>query len=93
MAIDSKVAFQNRAVELGIAQADVDALSDSGISSYATYAYCCTFQPGQTDDTALTTFLATALGSAPDAAATTRFRRQVAVAGGPEVTCRQVRIK
>lgn len=33
MAIDSKVAFQNRAVELGIAQADVDALSDSGIHS------------------------------------------------------------
>ena len=75
MAIDSKVAFQNRAVEIGIAQADVDALSDSGINSYATYAYCCTFQPGQTDDTALTTFLATALGNAPDAAATTRFRR------------------
>ncbi|CAL1152867.1 unnamed protein product, partial [Cladocopium goreaui] len=67
-----RVAFQNRAVELGIAQADVEALSDSGINSYATYAYCCTFQPGQTDDTALTTFLATVLGNTPDAAATTR---------------------
>ena len=72
MALDSKVAFQNRAVELGIAQADVEALADSGIK---TYAYCCTFQPGQTDDTALTTFLATVLGNTPDAAATTRFRR------------------
>ena len=75
MAIDSKVAFQNRAVDLGIAQADVDSLEASGINSYATYAYCCTFQPGQSDDAALTTFLATALGATPDAASTTRFRR------------------
>jgi hypothetical protein len=75
MAIDSKVAFQNRAIELGIEQDEVDALAEKGINSYATYAYCCTFQPGQTDDTALTNFLATALGAAPTAAATTRYRR------------------
>jgi hypothetical protein len=75
MAIDSKVAFQNRAAELGIEEADIEALADKGINSYATYAYCCTFQPGQTDDTALTNFLTTALGAAPDAASSTRFRR------------------
>ena len=75
MAIDSKVAFQNRAVELGIEQAEIDALDDAGIHSYATYAYCSTYQPGQNDDTALITFLTTTLGSAPSAAATTRFRR------------------
>ena len=75
MAIDSKVAFRNRAVELGIEQAEIDALDDAGIHSYATYAYCSTYQPGQNDDTALITFLTTTLGSAPSAAATTRFRR------------------
>ena len=75
MAIDSKVAFQNRALELGIAQADLETLADSGINSYAAYAYCCTYQPGQNDDTALTNFLATALGAPPSAAATTKFRR------------------
>ena len=75
MAIDSKVAFQNRAIELGIEQDDVEVLSDKGINSYATYAYCCTFQPGQTDDTALTNFLTTTLGAAPNAAAITRYRR------------------
>jgi len=35
MAIDSKVAFQNRALELGIDQTEVDALEVAGINSYA----------------------------------------------------------
>ena len=65
MAIDSRIAFQNRAAELGIEQDDIEALAEKGINSYATYAYCCTFQPGQTDDTALTNFLGTALGAVP----------------------------
>ena len=39
MAIDSKVAFQNRALELGIDQLEIDALDAAGINSYATYAY------------------------------------------------------
>ena len=38
-------------------------------------AYCCTYQPGQNDDTALTNFLATAVGAAPNAAASTRYRK------------------
>eukprot|EP00435_Cladocopium_sp_Y103_P057714 s379_g20.t1 len=75
MAIDSKVAFQNRALELGVDQADVDALATAGINSYATYAYCSTYQPGQNDDAALIQFLTDALGAAPNAAATSRFRR------------------
>ena len=49
MALDSKVAFQARAIELGVSQADVAALEAKGITSYATYAYCCTFQPGQVE--------------------------------------------
>jgi hypothetical protein len=65
MAIDSKVAFQNRAAELGIEEADIEALADKGINSYATYAYCCTFQPGQTDDTALTIFFDNSSWSSP----------------------------
>ena len=75
MALDSKVAFQNRATELGIDQGEIDALDTAGINSYATYAYCSTYQPGQNDDTALTDFLGTALGVAPTAASITRFRR------------------
>ena len=74
MAIDSKVAFQNRAVELGIEQAEIDALDDAGVHGYATYAYCSTHQPGQSDNTVSNAFLTTTLGNAPSAAATTRFR-------------------
>ena len=62
MALDSRVAFQTRAKQLGVEQAAVDALGAKGIVSYATYAYCCTFQPGQVDDTALRDFLKDALG-------------------------------
>ena len=69
MAIDSRVAFNNRAVELGISSEDIEALSTAGINSYATYAYCCNFQPGQSDDTSLTQFLTAALGAEPPAAA------------------------
>ena len=43
MALDSKVAFQTRAKQLGVEQAAIDALEAKGIASYATYAYCCTF--------------------------------------------------
>jgi len=72
MALDSKVAFQSRPVELGISQVNVDALEAKGITSYATYAYCCTFQQGQVDDNALKDFLNDA---APDAASLSRYRR------------------
>ena len=77
MALDSKVAFQARAIELGVTQADVTALETKGITSYATYAYCCTFQPGQVDDSALKDFLNDALGAAPDAASMSRYRAPV----------------
>ena len=34
MAIDSRVAFQNRAAELGIEQDDIEALAEKGINNY-----------------------------------------------------------
>ena len=49
MAIDSKVAFQNRALEFGIEQANIDTLANEGIVSYATYAYCCTHRRPRND--------------------------------------------
>ena len=75
MALDSKVAFQARTSELGVSQVNVDALEAKGITSYATYAYCCTFQPGQVDDSALKDFLNDALGAAPDSASMSPYRR------------------
>ena len=75
MALESKISFQNRAKELEIPDEDVEALATAGISTYAGYAYCCTFQPGQNDDTALMTFLTTALGADPSPASKAKFRR------------------
>eukprot|EP00435_Cladocopium_sp_Y103_P034661 s1851_g9.t1 len=75
MAVDSKVAFQNRPLELNISQADIDALATSGITTYATFAYCCTYQPGQGDDTPLTDFLTNTVGVNAGAATASKFRR------------------
>ena len=75
MAIDSKVAFTNRALELGITDAEIEALKGANINSYATYAYCCNFQPGQADDAPLTAFLTTTLGAEPSASVASKFRR------------------
>lgn len=75
MAVDSKVAFQNRARELEIADVYIEALSAAGVSSFATYAYCCTYQPGQSDDTALVEFWNRALDPPPNDEASSRLRR------------------
>lgn len=75
MAVDSKAAFQDRARALEVDDPSISLLEASGIVSYATYAYCCTFQPGQSDDTPLTTFLTTALGGAPDPGLAAKLRR------------------
>ncbi len=68
MALGSRVAFQNRAKELGVDQGAIDLLELKGTNSFGAYAYCCTFQPGQSDDTALKAFLSDAPGAAPEAA-------------------------
>ena len=75
MALESKISFQNRAKELEIPDDAVEALANAGISTYAGYAYCCTFQPGQNDDTALMDFLTTTFGAEPSPATKAKFRR------------------
>ena len=75
MAIDSQVAFKDRALELGTANEDIDALAAADTTCYATFAYCCNFQPGQSDESASTAFLTTSLGAAPSAAVASKLRR------------------
>ena len=98
MAIDSKVAFQNRALELGIDQLEIDALDAAGINSYATYAYCSTYQPGQNDDTALIGFpdyyvRECTISCFDHTLQTLVFRGACLVSGGPQISCRQIRVK
>lgn len=66
MASDSKVAFKNQALELGVTNEDIESLSAAEFVSYAIYAYCGIFRSGQSDDSALTLFLTTALGAEPN---------------------------
>ena len=75
MAIASQVAFKDRALDLGIANEDIDALVAADITSYVVFAYCRDFQPGQSDNSTWTAFLTTALGAAPSAAEASKFRR------------------
>ena len=75
MALDSKASFQLRAKEIGISEERITALDGNGISTFAAYAYCATFQPGQADDRPLLTFVEQVIGVAPTAGEAAAFRR------------------
>ena len=75
MALDSKVAFQQRAAQCLIPLSSIDALEANGIDTYATFAFCCNYQPGSQDDGPLFDYLERVLGSRPDAAESAKFRR------------------
>lgn len=65
MALESEAAFQSRALEVGIAQGEVDALKVGGINSYSRYAFCCAYQPGSGNEDVLFDYLENILGSKP----------------------------
>ena len=73
MAIDSQVASKTELS--GYSKRRYDALVAADITSYATFASCCNFQPRQSDDSALTAFLTMALGAVPSAAVASKFHR------------------
>ena len=75
MALDSKAAFQTRALEVGISQTDVDALAVGGVETYSQYAFCTSYQPGGASDSILFDHLETILGARPAAASASNFRR------------------
>ena len=75
MALDSKAAFQTRALEVGISQTDVDALAVGGVETYSQYAFCTSYQPGGASDSILFDHLETILGARPTAASASNFRR------------------
>ena len=75
MALDSRVAFSERAKEVGLSQGQVDALAAKGVRTFAQYAYCTTYQPGHSDDKALLDFLADAFGAPLEAGEAASCRR------------------
>lgn len=51
------------------------ALADAGVETFATYAYCTSYQPSQTSDAPLVEFLTRTFGSAPNAGSLASSRR------------------
>ena len=75
MALGSRVAFQQRAAQVDIPAAEIDALEEAGIDTFAKYAFCSQYQPGAPDERPLTEFLRNALGEAPTEAMMSKYRR------------------
>ena len=75
MALDSKIAFQQRALQCGIAQAEIEHLEMAGIFTYAQFAFCSPYQPGALNDGPLLDELENCLGARPQGAAAANFRR------------------
>lgn len=75
MSLESAAAFAQRAREVGISQPDLDKLVAAGISTFAEYAFCSTYQPGQASDQPLMDHLRGILGAAPSGAAASSYRR------------------
>ena len=62
---DSKVAFFQRAAQIEISNQEIDALELAGVDTFAKYAFCSEYQPGQQDEKPLVNFLEATLGEAP----------------------------
>lgn len=75
MALDSKAAFQLRAEEVGISAADVTRLEAGGIASFSHFAFCCSYQPGGSNEEDLFDHLEQVLGGRPTGVAAANFRR------------------
>ena len=75
MALDSKAAFRQRAVEAAIPDAEIDALAAGGIETFAQFAFCTSYQPGTGSDDALFDHLEHILGAKPTGAKASHYRR------------------
>ena len=63
--LDSKAAFKARALEIGVADAELNRLSLLNLDSFGTLAYGCSYVPGQADDQPLTALIEKVCNSQP----------------------------
>lgn len=75
MALDSKAAFKERALEVGITSTDLTALETGGIATYSQFAFCCAYSPGAQSDAPLLDHLEHVLGTRPTGAGASSYRR------------------
>ena len=75
MALDSRAAFKERALEVGISATDITALGNGGIATFSQFAFCCAYQPGAQTDGPLFDHLELVLGTRPGGADASAYRR------------------
>lgn len=75
MALESEAAFRARALEVGVTEGDLDLLKAGGINSYSRFAFCCSYQPGNSNEDTLFDYLESLLGSKPVGAEAANYRR------------------
>lgn len=75
MALDSKAAFRERGLEIGLPVESLDALEAGGIASFSQFAFCCAYQPGSQNDDVLFDHLQTMLADRATGATAAAYRR------------------
>ena len=74
--IDSFAAFRDRALQFGIAEADIIELKTKVFASFGAFTFIAVCNPNSADDTTLKTALATILAREITIEDMARFRRQ-----------------
>ena len=75
MALNSRISFRQRELQIDLDDRDLDASIVSGTETFAKCAFCSQFQPGSADETPLKGFLEESLGEAPGTDRMSKFRR------------------
>ena len=73
--LDSEVEFKRRALQLGVTQANVDAVVSAGFKTFGQYAFSVPYQPGSADESPLVDLLTTCLTREPEAGQLSCLRR------------------
>eukprot|EP00439_Symbiodinium_sp_Y106_P005266 s11775_g1.t1 len=63
--LDSEVEFQRRALQLGVTQANIEAVVAAGFKTFGQYAFSVPYQPGSADESPLVDLLTTCLTREP----------------------------
>ena len=73
--LESTPVFRARARQVDMRETDIDLLAASGIDTMGSYAFCCSSQPGSSDEGPLVAVLTQVLNGPPTVAVMARMRR------------------
>lgn len=73
--LESAPVFRARAKQIGITDGELDKLATNGIDTMGAYAFCCSSQPGSSDEAPLIAVLTQVLAVVPSVAIMSKMRR------------------